>query len=119
MSHAAIWATFQWAVRAGIVLWLVVMLRAAWKDNLPGTLAFGALLTLFIGVYPALHFSHLGEYIRDALAGTLSSEAPEVPVTKRVSMAVLWCILFAVPGPFIAVVVQVIFRTFKRARGGA
>jgi hypothetical protein len=113
------WTMFHWVVRVGIVLWLVLMLRAAWKDRLPGTLVFGALLTMFIGVYPALRFSGLGEFIRGALAGTPPPEATADYVTKRFLAAGLWTVVLTVPGPFSAVMVQVVFRTLKRARGDA
>ncbi|MBX7255649.1 MAG: hypothetical protein K1Y02_04730 [Candidatus Hydrogenedentes bacterium] len=116
MSYATAWMTFHWVVRACMVLSFVMLMRSAWKDQLPSALISGALLALFIGVYPALRFSGYGEYVRGLIEGNLPLDMTSEIGTKRLIAAILWTIVLTVPGPFVAVAIQVFFRTMRRIR---
>ena len=116
MSYATAWITFHWVVRACIVLSFLMLVRSVWKDKLPSALAAGALLALFIGVYPALRFSGYGEYVRGFLEGNLPKDLAQDFGSKRLAAAILWTILFTVPGPFVAVAIHVFVRTIRRIR---
>ncbi len=116
MPYATSWMIFHWVVRVCIVLSFLLLMRATWKDKLPSALAAGALLALFIGIYPALRFSGFGEYMRGLIEGNLPPDMAQDFGTKRLIAAILWTIVLTVPGPFVAVALQVFFRLMRRIR---
>ena len=103
-------------VGGAAVILFVWMLWLAAKEKLIAALLVGALCTMCIGFYPALQLSGFGEKIAETVQGAEGLEAVEASPVKRPLSVVLWLILFAVPGPFLAVASQVFFRLVRRIR---
>ncbi|MFA6243152.1 MAG: hypothetical protein WC655_19600 [Candidatus Hydrogenedentales bacterium] len=116
MQYATAWTIFQWVLGVCTALSFILLLRATWKDKLPSALIAGALLALFIGVYFALRLSGFGEYMRGLIEGNLPPDMAQDFGTKRLLAAILWTIVLTVPGPFVAVALQVFFRLIRRMR---
>jgi hypothetical protein len=92
------------------------MLWLASKEKLIAALIVGALCTMCLGFYPALQWWGFGETIAETVQGAEGVEAVAAsPVKQPISVA-LWLVLFAVPGPFLAVASQVFFKLIKRVR---
>lgn len=103
-------------VGAAAVILFILMLWLSYKEKLVAALLVGALCTMCIGFYPALQLSGFGEKIAETVQGSKGLEVvASSPVKKPLSVA-LWLILFAVPGPFLAVISQVFFRMIQRVR---
>lgn len=98
---------------AAVVLF-IWMLWLASKEQLIFALLVGALCTMCIGFYPALQLSGFGETIAETVQGQEGVQAVAASPVKRPLSVALWLILFAVPGPFLAVAAQVFFRAIKR-----
>ena len=105
-----------YVVGAAAVVLFVLMLWLAAKEKLTAALLAGALCTMCIGLFPALQLSFFGKEIAETVQGADGLEVVQAsPVRSYVSI-VLWLVLFAVPGPFLAVVAQVFFRSIRRVR---
>ncbi len=98
------------------LLLFVWMLRLAAKDNLKLALLIGALCTMCLGLYPALQWSGFGEKIAETVQGAQGVEEVAASPVKKPLSVVLWLILFAVPGPFLAAAAHVFFRLISRIR---
>ncbi|MCL4692676.1 MAG: hypothetical protein KJ060_09230 [Candidatus Hydrogenedentes bacterium] len=105
-----------YVIGGAAVVFFVWMLRLASKEKLILALLVGALCTMCIGFYPALQLSGFGETIAETVQGEEGVEVVAASPVKKPLSVVLWLILFAVPGPFLAVAAQVIFRSIKRVR---
>lgn len=99
------------------VLLFVWMLLLAAKEKLTAALLVGALCTMCLGFYPALQLSGFGAKIAETVQGAQGVEAVKASPVKNYLSVALWLVLFAVPGPFLAVVSQVFFRLIRRIRG--
>jgi hypothetical protein len=105
-----------YVVAVTIVVLFLLMLWLASKEKLIAALLAGALCTMCLGFYPAMQWWGFGEIIAETIQGEEGVEVVAAsPVRKPVSV-VLWLVLFAVPGPFLAVAAQVFFRSIKRVR---
>lgn len=103
------------AVVAMVILFLW-MLWLASKEKLVAALLVGALCTMCLGLFPALGWWGFGETIAETVQGEEGVEVVAASAVRRPISVALWLILFAVPGPFLAVASQVFFRLVKRAR---
>lgn len=103
-------------VVAVAVVLFVWMLWLAAKEKLTAALLVGALCTMCIGLFPALHLSFVGQEIAETVQGAEGVQEVQASPVKNYLSIVLWLVLFAVPGPFLAVVAQVFFRLIKRVR---
>ena len=101
------------AVAAVLFVW---MLWLAAKDKLTAALLIGALCTMCLGLFPALHLSFFGKEIAETVQGAEGVEVVQASPVKSYLSIILWMVLFAVPGPFLAVAAQVFFRLIKRVR---
>ena len=103
-------------VGAAAVILFILMLWLSYKEKLVAALLVGALCTMCIGLYPALQWSGFGAKIAETVQGSEGLEVVAASPVRRPLSVALWLILFAVPGPFLAVVSHVIFRSIQRVR---